>query len=306
MPLLMFFNELACPSPEPRDRILVDGAMITFARLMRHIARLRADAALVSAIQLRDLELASGYYLAEWAGQPQHRDLFRAIRSVQNHAPFRTVLPDGVGDGVDYSWNGLRAEALAAAHLMDGLLVSLLLDDCWDAAWMQGHRERLLDNGDGDAVVKPDSVSVRHAATAANAAKHEDWIRTCGLPEPDRGADIWVNRQELYPHLQFLPQVQHHLNDLVPEWVAPVALELRRLDDAIADWDPAAQSLPSWRSKVTPEFEMRRLKCRFTDLDGVVRTFDWHARFTPGKGRLHFRLVPEQHTARIAYIGPKL
>jgi hypothetical protein len=29
----------------------------------------------------------------------------------------------------------------------------------------------------------------------------------------------------------------------------------------------------------------------FTDLDGKVRTFDWHARFTPGKGRLHFRLV---------------
>ena len=64
----MFFNELACPAPQPRDRILVDGAMSTFARLMRHIARRRADAALVSAIHLKDLELASGYYLAEWAG----------------------------------------------------------------------------------------------------------------------------------------------------------------------------------------------------------------------------------------------
>lgn len=298
----MFFNELACPSPRSRDRVLVDDAMVTFARLLRHIARLRADAAMVSAVHLTDLELAPGYYLAEWAGQPQHRDLFRAIRSVQNRAPFTSVLPDGVGDGVDYLWNGLRAEALAAAHLLDGLL----LDDCWDAAWVQGHRERLLDTGDGDAVIKPDSVWVRHAATASNATEHEDWIRTCGLPEPERGTDIWNNRQELYPHLEFLPRLQHQLDDLVPEWVAPVALELRRLGDAIADWNPAMRSLPSWRSKVTREFEMRKLLCEFTDLDGEVRMFDWHARFTPGKGRLHFRLVPEQSTARIAYIGPKL
>jgi hypothetical protein len=302
----MFFNELTCPSPQPRDRGMVDEAMVTFARLLRHIARLRTDAAMVSAIQLMDLELAPGYYLAEWAGQPRHRDLFRAIRSVQNHAPFRSVLPDGVGEGVDYFWNGVRAEALAAAHLLDGLLVSLLLDDFWDAAWVQGHRERLLPTGDGDVEIKPDSVSVRHAATSANAAEHEGWVRTCGLPEPECGADIWLNRQELYPHLQFLPQVQHQLDGLVPEWVAPVALELRRLDDAIADWDATTQPLPSWRSKVTPEFEMRRLRCKFTDLDDVVRVFDWHARFTPGKGRLHFRLVPEQRTARIAYIGPKL
>jgi len=302
----MFFNELACPSPQPRDRRLVDEAMVTFVRLLRHIARLRTDAALVSAIHLKDLELAPGYYLAEWAGQAQHQDLFRAIRSVQNRAPFRSVLPDGVGDGVDYFWNGQQAEALAAAHLLDGLLVSLLLDDCWDIAWVQGHRERLLDSGDGDVVIKPDSVSVRHTATVANAGEHADWIRTCGLPEPESGAGIWSNRQELYPHLQFLAQVRHQLDDLVPEWVAPVALELRRLDDAIADWDPATQPLPAWRSKVTPEFEMRKLKCRFTDLDGVVRTFDLHARFTPGKGRLHFRLVPEQRAARIAYVGPKL
>jgi hypothetical protein len=81
VPLLMFFNELACPSPQPRDRGMVDEAMVTFARLLRHIARLRTDAAMVSAIQLMDLELAPGYYLAEWAGQPRHRDLFRAIRS---------------------------------------------------------------------------------------------------------------------------------------------------------------------------------------------------------------------------------
>ena len=29
-------------------------------------------------------------------------------------------------------------------------------------------------------------------------------------------------------------------------------------------------------------------------------------RFTPGAGRVHFRLVPEQRSARVAYVGLKL
>lgn len=45
--------------------------------------------------------------------------------------------------------------------------------------------------------------------------------------------------------------------------------------------------------------------CEFPDLDGVVRVFELHARF-PGAGRLHFRLVSEDRTARVAYIGRKI
>jgi hypothetical protein len=34
--------------------------------------------------------------------------------------------------------------------------------------------------------------------------------------------------------------------------------------------------------------------------------FDLHARFTPGAGRLHFRLDPEPRRAVIAHVGRKL
>ncbi|WP_346174857.1 hypothetical protein [Streptomyces cuspidosporus] len=46
--------------------------------------------------------------------------------------------------------------------------------------------------------------------------------------------------------------------------------------------------------------------CRFTDLDGETSTFDLHARFTTGAGRIHFRLVPEERTIRLAHIGSKI
>ena len=88
--------------------------------------------------------------------------------------------------------------------------------------------------------------------------------------------------------------------------MVPVGLELRRIDDAIADWNPQIRPLPIWRSLVTPEHEMRKQLTKFADLDGVERVFDWHGRFTPGIGRIHFRLIAEERKARIAYIGSKL
>jgi hypothetical protein len=57
---------------------------------------------------------------------------------------------------------------------------------------------------------------------------------------------------------------------------------------------------------VTPEAETRKRLCRFEDFDGIERTFDLHGRFTPGPGRVYFRLVPELGAATVAHVGAKL
>jgi len=301
----MVFNELPCSEPHPLE--LVDTAMGVFVRLLDRVSRLRNDAVLVSGAYLKDMELAPGYYFADWAHQPRHIDLARAIRSLRQRAPFSDVLPPGAGEGVDYFWEGRPARALGAAHLLEGLLVSVLVDDRWDVSWVRADRQILVELDDGEADVRDaDPVDVRHAATAEHLKSHEDWIKQYGLPDLRHGDEIWDIRQALYPNLQFLPNVRRQLHDLTWEWVVPVALELRRIDDAIADWNPQIRPLPIWRSLVTPEHEMRKQLTRFTDLDGVERVFDWHGRFTPGKGRIHFRLIAEERKARIAYIGSHL
>jgi hypothetical protein len=302
----MFLNELSCSEPRPREG--VDDAMEGFVRLLRGIVRWRGDAAIVSGVLLKEqMELAPGYYLAEWVrSRPGNIDLWRFIRRMQNRAPFRDVLPAGAGDGSDYFHGGRSAVALGAAHLLDALLVSLLVDNCWDCSWLPADRELLVQTPDGDTAIMKDRVEVRHAATLEHATQHEEWIKRSGLLDLRSGSEIWERRVELYPDLQFLPRVQKQLHHLSPEWVTPVAVELRRLNDAIADWEPRQQRVPVWRSNVTAEAETRKRLCIFTDVDGVKRTFDLHGRFTPGKGRLHFRLVPEDGRARVAHIGPKL
>lgn len=304
MSLLLFLNELSCGEPTPKE--LANDAMRDFVQLLRQVVRIRSDAALVSAVKREDLELAQGYYLQEWAGQPANRDYWRFIRAMQNRAPFNDVLPPGAGEGLEYRWNDRVAEGLGAAHLMNGFLVSLLVKECWRVSLVSASRSTLLDLDDGQLTVVEDEVQVRHAATAEHVTVHEEWLKQVGVFDLASGSQIWEQRVALFPNLQFLPRVERLLTELREDWVTPLAWELRRIDDAIADWDPTVRSVPAWRSNVTPEGEQRKMLCRFTDLDGETRVFDLHGRFTPGAGRVHFRLVHEERKARVAYVGLKL
>ncbi|MBT2543236.1 hypothetical protein J7E99_21670 [Streptomyces sp. ISL-44] len=82
---------------------------------------------------------------------------------------------------------------------------------------------------------------------------------------------------------------------------------LARLEESAARWDPAEAAVPAWQgARITPEHERRRLLCHFTDEEGEEHCYDLHGRFTPGAGRLHFRLMPNEGALEIAYIGRKI
>lgn len=304
MTVLLFLNELS--SAEPCEKAVADRAVGRLVQLLRHVSRLRSNAALVSDAKLKELELMPGYCLREWAGQPRNRDLWRFIRGMENRAPHSAVLPDGAGEGVEYFCNGVTGRGLGAAHLMDGLLVSLLVSERWDTPWVHAVRDILDETPGALEPIITEEVDVRHAATVGHLEVHDDWLKQVGILDLGTGAEIWEERAAIFPHIQFLDRVEKQMRELRQDWVIPAALELRRIDEAIADWDPAIRPVPSWRSLITPEHERRRKLCTFADSDGEARIFDWHGRFTPGAGRVYFRLVPEIRKARVANIGLKL
>ncbi|MEU0394518.1 hypothetical protein ABZ208_17415 [Streptomyces sp. NPDC006208] len=149
--------------------------------------------------------------------------------------------------------------------------------------------------------------SVRHAARRADLDPHEKWGCSVGLDAVDSAAQLWEQRTDFFPRLQFLPRVREDLERLELWWFIQVRGLLARLQSSAAAWDPTTAALPEWQgAKITPEHEQRKRLCEFRDIDDVDRCFDLHGRFTPGAGRLHFRLVPEEGVLRIAYIGRKL
>lgn len=139
MSVLLFLNKLSCTTAAPRRR--VDQAMVELVELFRTIRRLRDDVVLVTHVSLTSIELAQGYYMKQWiAADGANRDRWRFIRGMQNRAPFRLVIPNDEHGDIEYRHGDRRADGLGAAHLLDGLAVSLCLDTAWETSWVTADR----------------------------------------------------------------------------------------------------------------------------------------------------------------------
>ncbi|NJP24283.1 hypothetical protein OHB01_16480 [Microbispora hainanensis] len=305
MTVLLFFNELSTAVEGPHHR--TDEVMAEFVDLLRAIHSWRRDLALVTPTPFKSIELTPGYSVQRWiASSGANQDRWRLIQAIRNRAPFQAVLPEGADADVEYRHGGRLAGGLGAAHLSDGLAVSLSYDTVWNSAWVGLHQKMVAEDDHGEVKLHEDTVKVRHATTHQHALEHKDWVQEIGRDGITSGSAIWEIREDRFPHLTFLPRIEGDLHNLRQDWIQPVFTALLKLERSIADWGTNASALPFWHTKVSQEFEGREQLCHFEDLDGSTRIFEWHARFTPGAGRLHFRLVTEDRTARVAYIGRKL
>ncbi|GAA1900385.1 hypothetical protein GCM10009716_07770 [Streptomyces sodiiphilus] len=306
----LFLNEKSCETTADPDR--VNRSMTEMVKAVLAVAREdRAGTLLVSREPVKSLQLAQGHAIGKWIGLPEAKDLWRRLLILQAKWPYREVYPEGeTYSDVEYRHGEEVTEGLGAAHLTGGLGVSLPVEPRWDAERLALVREELLDDG-GSHVTR---VEVPHAARREHVAAHLPWIRRGAdtarqeaLAGLRSGAELWGLRADLFPLLQFTPLAEQHFAELHEVWVRPVGERLGELQDAVSDWDPVRQPVsPQWRSHVRTEFQNRRRLCWFPDTDGEKRLFDWHCDFLPSPGRMHFRLVHEDRTLRIAYVGRKL
>ncbi|WP_007023665.1 hypothetical protein [Saccharomonospora iraqiensis] len=301
MRVLLFLNELSCE--HGADERTVDDGMRDLVETVRQIRSRRKDAALVSTVPLKDVELSENYRVSQWINKRGNRDRWRLLQSARNMAPIGAALTQDT-DEVEYTHRNRRAEGLAGAHLADGLAVSLPVHPDWLSSWIDVDRCRVVED-DGVQLVH-DTVQVRHAGRPVDGSKHEDWIDSSGLAGIVSGAELWAGVGDFFTHIRFLDRVEQDLRGLDRVWLRSVRERLVELDRTVAQWEPSRSRHPAWRSYVTPESESRMRLCEFADLDGVVRPFSLHARFTPGAGRIHFRLDPEQRMMTVGYIGRKL
>ena len=305
MRVLLFLNELSCATGA--DEATADAAMVEFVEVVRHVRRKRAETGLVTARQLRHVELARGYTVEKWIGQHgRNRERWRALQNARNRSPFSAAFAEGAPAEVEYTHEGRSAEALGSAHLSDGIAVSLPVEPRWRTSWVVTDRVRAVEDADGPLRLAEDSVHVRHAAARADLDEHDEWMSSTGLSGLTSGDELWSARADFFPHLRFLARAADQVRKLDRGFLRPVADELVRLERAAAGWDPAASPEPRWGSKVTPESETREKHCWFTGEDGRSHLYGLHARFTPGAGRIHFRLLPQEGSLEIAHVGWKL
>jgi hypothetical protein len=203
----------------------------------------------------------------------------------------------------------LRGETLVAfgdAHMSEGLLVSFRTSSVWDLAWIEGTRTYLAE-AEGEIQLMSENVEVRHGSAESHLDPHVEWLSLAGATDVESGADLESKCGDMFTKLKFLPRAADQLRALDRQWVVPVAQSLALMNRALVEWSADAAH-PSWYTHVTPDSQSRREEglLDFRDFDGVVRTFDTHARFTPGAGRIHFRLDSATRTATVAHVGQKI
>ncbi|MEU6015826.1 hypothetical protein ABZ826_17725 [Streptomyces sp. NPDC047515] len=308
----LFLNEKSCETRADAHR--VNHAMTEMVKAVLAAAREdRAGTLLVSREPVTALNLAEGHAIGKWIGTPGTKELWQRLLILQSKWPHREAFPEGeTYADVEYRHDGDAVEGLGAAHLTGGLGISLPVEPRWNADRLTLVREELLDDQDGGSALT--EVEISHAATREHVTAHLPWIRRGANTGRQKaveglrsGTELWGLRANLFPLLQFTPLAEQYFAELPEVWVRPVGERLGELQDAVSDWDPVRQPIaPQWRSYVRTEFEARRRLCWFPDTDGEDRLFDWHCDFLPSPGRMHFRLIHEERTLRIAYAGRKL
>lgn len=305
---LLFLNELSCDPTTGKHQAA--SAMADLAEALNRTRKACPDAALVcaQAQSFPHWSIGEGYSAIQWMNEsPANRDRARVFLQLQQRATFR-IPAQGIDPESEYNHQGRVGAAFQAADVHDGMTVSLPISPDWAEAWLPVTRTRPEEREDGDIELCSTETALRHCALEWHVTEHHEWLRRDGLEKLTTGTELWEARERYFPHLSFLPRVEKNLRELNPAWVLQVKKRLAELEIAVAEWQIDDDGMLRYRSKVTVESDSRvnHREVDFTDLDGRVRTFQLHARFTPGAGRLHFRLVSDEKRARVAHIGGKL
>ena len=300
MAVPVVLNELSCAgwpaSPHTGAEYVRE-----LARSLAELSRLRRRTFLLSEVRIGTLSFGH-YTLASLLRDGGCQDAIRQILAFANRAPLSSFA-NLDADGCECKVDGVEARAVLFAHLLHTLIVSFPSKDLWRGPSINID---LLEIGP-DARIVSTNLEVPNLACAEQVPLHRELLAEFRGIEIIDARNVWAHRAEWFPSLTFLARVEGDLKSLPFSSVAleQVVGRLFELEIAIGEWVPD-NGLPSWRSKVTPESEQRKGLCRFICADGQQRTYEWHARFTPGAGRIHFRMLAEERLAEVAYIGLKL
>lgn len=307
MALLGFFNELSALGQHEPQEVAVT-RLNELSRSVNATRTLRPDFALQTQEPIKSWRFG-GLTFETYLKSPDTKDNARVLLSAINRSPLRRDLAAAQEDDalLEYRFDGSRAEAVGLADLHDGLTFSFDHPP-WQTTRLRVLRSSLAEDEDGVVGEVDSEIDVRNATRPADVTAHRPWIDRAGKPGFEDYAAFDANRSDRLANLVFLDNALGQLEALRPEhprWTAIFA-RLDELQEALVEWDPAQTPAPTWRSKVTGEGETRRKLCNFIDKDGVTRCFDEHARFTPGMGRVYFRVDAGNRRLVIAHIGDKL
>lgn len=289
----LFLNELSLRLAA--NRHVVNGWFKSLGNLYKAAAKKGMGEIKVPAIFF-GYALTEGYSFYQWINDHEFdQDLRLLLKSRITTTP---VIEDmlreneaGTGRIFDCQYDGQIAIGLgaASAHMYDSMSISFSSDNIWDRPYV-GVNITLLDGDD----IWEGYCDIRHLYQGAHLDIHAIWFQAQRRPQIPNGQVLWLRRNELFPSLIFCEHVRGQIagySGNQPDFVQ-MQKRLFELEEYATQRKTGIFNPEDLPSKVTPESETRKRDFANELLqvcpDGATRLFDWHSRFTPGAGRIHF------------------
>lgn len=311
MELEMVLNELSLKTPKS-DIYTARKLMSDLVSTLRQATASGVKRILRTSDEIYSLELAPNYPIARWRNDPEvDREENRFFKTLVTKAPFWTDVFEEFKDEFDLSeirYQGEEIKGIGFALVIDGLPVSFNSETRWNHSFLSLEVLRLDDNQQ----IVSETLEIVHASCRNHVEQHHDWIKNRFRTEIFNGEELWNQREELFPNLEFCDDVYKQINclDNGKPIFRQIIKKLFELEDSSKNWTDGAFQLETLASKASVESQSRLRQFEdelsFICSDGKKRLFSLHVRITPGAWRLHFctELGPEKII--IGYIGSKI
>ncbi|MFB2917609.1 hypothetical protein [Aerosakkonema funiforme] len=311
MDLEIVFNELSLLTPAadiPTARKLMSDFINTVRTAttqgVKRVIRTQSD--------LNNMLLAPSYPLSRWRNdnevQLEERSFFRTLITKEFLIDITDPDIENSINLSDFKHQGEQASGLGHAFLLDALAMSVKSEPRWDCSRLELEVTRLDDNEH----IVDEVVEVIHASSSNHIHENHVWIKNRIRTKIIDGLDLWNQKKELFPSLEFCEDVEKQMPSLASgnPTLQQIIKRLSELEDYCKSWKSGAFNYDNLPCKVSPESETRlqqfeqelTIKCP----DGVKRVFSLHVRMTPGAWRLHFSVELGPGKIIIGYIGPKI
>lgn len=188
---------------------------------------------------------------------------------------------------VQTTYNGQNCIGLGlASEEINNTFTVSLSSTGWDETSYQILLQRLLYEN-GVFVEQNVESSCRNVSTTVHIDEMADFF----IPIPSSGRELFMRLSELFPHLVFSSKAKGQIkrnHDRLS--IEQIYLKLQDIDSAAQKLNSGVLRKELFHYKASPEHEQRGQLPEMDILfdDGITRHCEWHLRYTPGCGRIHF------------------
>lgn len=203
-------------------------------------------------------------------------------------------------DGVDCI--GL---ALASEEVYNTFTISLSSND-WDNSTYSIKLQQLLEKSTQELEINTIDTECKNVSLLEHIEQISDFL----VSIPSTGVELSMRLSELYPNLIFSSKAisQIRKNHDRPA-VEQIYLKLKDINWAAGKLEGKGLRRELFRYITCPEHEQRsqlpEMNIKFKD--GITRNCEWHMKYTPGCGRIHFSVEhSDGHTIYIGHVDKKI